>query len=165
MGLGWAVTSLGDSSRLIGDSSRLAGKSGSVSCQITAFILGPGVHRVLCMAFMSKVSISPSPVWLLPSKPSALGNLFPWSWTPGMECLMWGSEFSLLWENLCNIIFLQFVAFSSFSHTWAGGGGMRFDYITSPPLLPISLWYLFYFLSCRSFLIGSSTFHQWMLCR
>ena len=32
-----------------------------------------------------------------------------WCQTPGLEGLTWGSELSLLCENLCNIINLQFV--------------------------------------------------------
>ena len=59
-------------------------------------------------------SISPIPVRLLNLSPAGLQNqmsrgLCSWCRTPGLGSLTWGSELSLLWENLCNIIILQFV--------------------------------------------------------
>ena len=66
-----------------------------------------------------------------PSKLNTLGALFPdsrplgyWDWHPSSE---WGSELSLMWENFCNLIALQFVE---------NPGGMAFDYIASVTLLP-----------------------------
>ena len=44
-----------------------------------------------------------------PSKPNALGESSSWYWTPGLGNLIWCSELSLLCDNLCNIIILQFV--------------------------------------------------------
>ena len=40
--------------------------------------------------------------------------------TPRLGSLMWGSEVSLLWENFCDIIILQFVG-----HPPRSGGGYR----------------------------------------
>ena len=59
---------------------------------------------------------------------------------------MWDSELSVLWENLCSIIILQFVGHPP--------GGMGFDYIASPPFLLISLWFFLYAFSCRSAFLG-----------
>ena len=83
------------------------------SYQITAFALGHSVHEILCVPFKSAVSISPSHVELLQSSPAGLqshmfcGLLFP-VLDPQDGGLMWGSELSVLWEKLCNIIILQF---------------------------------------------------------
>ena len=55
----------------------------------------------------------------------------------------WDSELSLLWENLCHIIILQFVG--------RPAGGYGIYYIATPLLLPVSLWFLPYVFSCRSF--------------
>ena len=64
----------------------------------------------------------------------------------------WGSDLSLLWENLCSVIILQFVGHPT--------GVMGLDYIVSPPVLPTPLWFLLYVFSCRrSFLVGSGLFH------
>ena len=43
-----------------------------------------------------------------------------------------GSEFSLLWENLCSTL------------VGCLPEGMRFNYIVTLPLLPVSLWFFFY---------------------
>ena len=50
------------------DSARPAGRSGPTSYQMTALALGPGICGILCALLKSKVSISPSPVELMPSK-------------------------------------------------------------------------------------------------
>ena len=39
------------------------------------------------------------------------------------------------------------------------GVHMGLDYMVNPPLPSISLWFLLYAFSCRSFLIGSGRFH------
>ena len=83
--------------------------------------------------------------------------------TPGPRAvggLMWGSELSLLWEILWNIIILQFVAVPR-----GGGGHIEFDYIVSLPLLLVLLWFLLYVFSCTSFLVGFRLFHRWLFCR
>ena len=51
------------------------------------------------------------------------------SQTHRLESLTWGSELSLLWESLCNIIIIQSVGHPP--------GHMGFHYITSPLLLPV----------------------------
>ena len=74
-----------------------------------------------------------------------------WCRTPQLGNLTWGSELSLLWKNLCNIIILQFVGHPP--------GGMWLDYIVSSLLQPSLLWFLLYVFSYgRSFLVGSSLF-------
>ena len=109
-----------------------------------------------CVHPLRVKSISPIPVRLLNLSPAGLQNqmsrgLCSWCRTPGLGSLTWGSELSLLWENLCNIIILQFVG--------CPPRGMGLDYITS---LHILLWFLLYIFSCRSFLIGSGLFHRWL---
>ena len=92
-----------------------AGRSGLGSYHSTAFALGPSAHENLCAPFKSEVSISPSPVELLQSSPGGLQSQMLWgllflvpdTWDGGG--LTWGSELSLMWENLCSVIILQFV--------------------------------------------------------
>lgn len=68
-----------------------------------------GHVRFLCMPLKSEISISPSPVELLKLSPTGLQGQRLW----GLIFLLcipldWesdgGSGFSLLWENLCNIL-------------------------------------------------------------
>ena len=103
------------------DPLRLAGRSGPGSYQIIAFwgAGGPGACEIsLTLLERSLYSPPPTPTPLCgtpaikthwPSRPNALGESSSWYWTPGLGTLIWGSEFSLLCENLCNIIILQFV--------------------------------------------------------
>ena len=142
------------------DSPRLIGRSGPGIYQITAFALGPSACESLCAPFKRNLYFPKScrspvikPHWC--SKLNALGACLPRCWTPRLGSLICGSELSLLWENLHDIIILQ-------SPT---PGDMGFDYIVSPLLLPIS-WFFPYVFSCRwSFLEGSSLFHQLLFCR
>ena len=46
---------------------------------------------------------------LLAFKARCSGGSFSWCQTPKLGSLMWGSDLSLLWENLCDIIIFQFV--------------------------------------------------------
>ena len=94
-----------------GDSPRSAGRFDPGSYQITASALGPRVCEILCVAFRSGVSISPSP--LGPPKVSPIGLKTKYSGglssrcrTPRLGSLTWTSDLSLLWENLCNLIIL-----------------------------------------------------------
>ena len=61
---------------------------------------------------------------------------------------MWGSELSLLWENLSSL--------------WvAHPEGTGFNYFARLFLLPVSLWPFFIEFHCgRSFLVGSGLFHR-----
>ena len=141
-----------------GDSPRTTGRSGPGSCHLIAFALATSVYEILCAPFKSEVSISPTPVGFpklapLAFKAKCSGVSFSQCRTPRLGSLMWGSELSLLWENLCNITILQFVGCLP--------RDMGFDYIASPPLLLVSFWFLLYVFSYRrSFLVGSSLFHQ-----
>lgn len=114
-----------------GASPRSAGRSGLGSYQIFAFALGPSKHEILCASFKIEVCFPQScrasiikPHW--PSKPNATGLVFQCQ-TPRLGSLAWGSELSLLWENLCSIISFQFVG---------GLVGMGFDCIVTAPFLP-----------------------------
>ena len=83
------------------------GLSDPGSFQITASILGPRVYEILCAPFMSVVSLSASPLGLPKASPAGLQNQTFWgssSWhrTPQLRSPMWGSDQSLLGENLCN---------------------------------------------------------------
>ena len=95
------------------DHPRPAGRQGPGFYQITAFALGPGACEILCIPFRSEVSIVPSPAELLQLSPvgkdKCSGGSSSGCQTPRLGGLTWGSEFSLLWENLCNIIILWFV--------------------------------------------------------
>ena len=142
----------------LGDSLRTACRSAPGFYQITAFALGPSVCKILCAPFKHEVSTSPSPLGLL--KLSLLAFKGKFSGVSSSQCRTtklgsprWGSELSLLEENLCNIIILYFVGCPS--------RGMGLDYIMSPPLLPVSLCFLLHVFSCRrSFLVDSGLLHQ-----
>ena len=96
-----------------GDPPRPAGRSGPGLYGVTAFSLGLGAHESLCVPSKSGVSVSPSPVKFLWSSPTGFkakcsGGSPSQCQTPRLGSLMWGSELSLLWENLCDIIIFQF---------------------------------------------------------
>ena len=125
------------------DLPRPACRSGPGSYEVTAFALGPGTHETLCVSSKSGLSF-PQFCWALaikphwPSKLNTLGALPPdarplgWrDWLPSSE---WGSELSLMWENFCNLIVLQFVE---------NPGGMGFDYTASVALLPSCCGFFF----------------------
>ena len=79
-----------------GDSPRPAGRCSPGSYQITAFALGPSAHEILCV--LKVRSVFPPVFW----------GLSFWCQIPGLGSLTWGSGLSLLWENLCCVIILQF---------------------------------------------------------
>ena len=83
-------------------------------------------------------------------KAGFFGSSSSWCWTVKLQKLMWGSELLLLWENLCNIIVLQFLGLPPRIYgVW---------YIISPQCLLV-----LYDFSCRrSSLVGSSIFHWWL---
>ena len=147
-----------------GDSPRPAGGSSPGSYQVTAFALRPSVHEALCVPFESKVSISPSPVGLLQLSPIGLQSQMLWGLVflvpdpqagePDMELrtlIPVGEPLQSNYSPVCGLPTLRV--------------GMGFDYSTSLRLLPISLWFLLYVFSCRSFLVGSNLFHRWWFCR
>lgn len=91
-----------------GDSIKPGDRPGPGSCQITIFCFGPDMHEILCTPFKSEVSISPSLDGLLKLSPVYLQNQLLWQFAfPGLDLQTGGSELSLLWENLWNI--LQFM--------------------------------------------------------
>ena len=87
------------------DPPRPAGRSGPGSYEISTFAFGFGVHEILCAPFKSEIcflqsSLQSQMLW---------GPLFPVLDLQARGSLTWGSELSLLWENLCNIIIFQFL--------------------------------------------------------
>ena len=56
---------------------------------------------------------------------------------------MWGSELTLLWENLCDIIILQVVGHPP------SGYGIWFYCKSAPPTFLNVVWFLLYVFSCR----------------
>ena len=77
------------------------------SFQITASALGSGVCAILCVPFKSGVSVSHSPLALPEVNPTGLkakrsGGSSSWCRTLGLWSPMWGSDPSLLGENLRN---------------------------------------------------------------
>ena len=100
-----------------GDFSRLAGRSCPGCYKITDFALHSCVCvcvcvcEVLCVPFKSDFSISFSHVELLQLNPTGLQSQMLWGLVQilRLQSLVWGSELSLLWEKLWNIIILHFV--------------------------------------------------------
>ena len=80
-------------------------------------------------------------------------DLSSWCRTPGLGNLRWDSELLLLWENLCNIIILQFV---NYPLGWGGGYGTSLYHKSDPLTHLIVVPYVF---SCVYFLVGSGLFH------
>ena len=144
----------------LGGPPRPSGRSGPGSYEVTAFSLGPSVHETLCVSSKRGVSLSPSPVEFLQSSPTGLQSWMLWGLLLPMPDPQAGepdvgSELSLLWENFCDIIILQFVGHPP------GWYGIWLYCECAPPT--ISLWFLLYVFGCRiSFLIGSSLFYWWL---
>ena len=140
---------------------RPIGRYCPVSYEGTVFGLGPGIHKSLCVSSKSGVSVSLSPVEFLWSRPAGFqsqmlwGLLFPVQ-TPRLGSLTWGSELSLLWENFCDIIILQFVGCPT------RGYGIRLYHKCAPPT--ILFWFLLYVFGYRiSFFVSSNLFYQWLV--
>ena len=133
-----------------GGSPRSAGGSDPGSFQITASALSPGVCEILCVPFESGVSISHSPLPLLKVSPTDLQSQM-WgllsqcktqAWRAG--CGPW-TPCSLRRTYSIVVVLPPVVCLP---------GDMGFYYTMSPPLVPIFLWFLLYFFSCRrSFLL------------
>lgn len=132
---------------------RTANRSDPGSYQIAALVMDTNVYEILGAPFKVEVSISPNPVGFsklvpLAFKSKCSGSYFP---STGAQC---GAQNSLIGEPL-QIIILQFVGCLPRDR--------GFDYISSPLLLPVSLWFLFCVFSCRrSFLVGSNLFQRWL---
>ena len=97
-----------------GDPPILAVGSCPVSYEVASFFPDPCVHNTLCAPSKSGVSVSPV-LWNssdhtpLAFKARFSGASSSHCQIPRLGSLMWGSEFSLLWENFCGIIIFQFV--------------------------------------------------------
>ena len=97
----------------LGDPPKPAGRSGPGSYGVTALPWVP-MQAKPCVRPPRVETVSPSPVELLHSSPTGLQSQVLWGssspcQTPRLGSLVWGSELSLLWENLCDIIIFQFV--------------------------------------------------------
>ena len=113
-----------------GDSPRASGRSDPDSYGVSA--LGPSAHESLCVPFKSGVSASPSPVELLHTNPAGLlckcsGGSSSHCKIPGHGNLTWGSELSLPWVSLCNIVTFQSVG------SPASGYGVAYYNVIAPP--------------------------------
>ena len=114
------------------------------------------VHVKTCACPARVESLFPPVLWSsctqapLTSKAKCSGGSSSQCQTPRLGSLKWGSELSLLWENLCDIII---------SSLWVAHlASMGFDYIVNVLLLPSCCDFFFVF-GCRiSFLVGSSLF-------
>ena len=133
-----------------GDSPRPAGGSDPGSFQITASDLGLRACEI-CVHPLRVESISYSSLHPLKVSTTGLqskhsGGWFSWCRTPRLGRIMWGSEPSLLWENLCNCNYPPLVGHQPL--------GMVLDYTTSLPLLPAS-WFLLSIFTCGRYFSAS----------
>lgn len=74
--------------------------------------------EVLCAPLKSDFSISFSHAELLQLILTGLQNQMLWGLVqiPKLQSLVWGSELSILWEKLCNIIILHLVDYPLAGH-------------------------------------------------
>ena len=99
---------------LLRDTLRLAGRSGPCSSGVTASAQGSSACKTYVHPPRVK-SLFPPVLWsscnqaLLAFKAKCSVDSSSLCWIPRLGQLVWGSELSLLWENFCNIINLQFV--------------------------------------------------------
>ena len=98
------------------DPQTLIGRSGLVFCGGHCSLpLGPDMHKILCVPSKSGASVTPSPVEFQQSNPAGLQGQILWGLSycqiPKLGSLMWDSDLSLLWENSCGLIILQFVGY------------------------------------------------------
>ena len=142
-----------------GEPPRPAGRSGPGSYGVTALPWVP-VHMKPCVHPPRVESLFPPVVWSsctqvpLAFKPKCSEGSSSQCQTPRLESLTWGSDLSLLWENLCDIIIFQLLV----SHPV----GMALDYIMNVPLLLSCCGFFFVFGCGISFLVGSSLFCRWL---
>ena len=136
-----------------GDSPKPTGRSNWGSCGVTALPWVPG-HMKPRVHPPRVESLLPSVLWSsctqvpLALQSQMLSRLLLRMPDAHLGSLAWGSELSLLWENLCSIMSFQFVG---------GLVGMGFGYIVTAPFLPSCCG--FFVFGCRlSFWKGSSLF-------
>lgn len=92
----------------------------SNSDKASAFVLSPGAQETLCVPLRVDC-LFPQVLWSscnkapLSCKAKWSGSFSQWQ-TLRLGSLMWVSEISLLWENLCDIIILQFVGSMGFHY-------------------------------------------------
>ena len=116
----------------------LVGKSGLGTYGVSAFALGAGVCKVLCVSSKSGISIAPSygtpevkPCWS--SKPNTLGDSPTEARLIGCGAWHGDQSFHTPWANFCNIIVLQ-----SVGHPTVWYGNLLYNCV-SPTLL---LWFV-----------------------
>ena len=97
-----------------GDALRPTGKSGPGSYGVTALVWVP-VYMKPCVRPPRVESLFLPFLWIpctqapLASKAKCSEGSSSQCQTPRLGSLIWGSELSLLWENLCDVIIFQFV--------------------------------------------------------
>ena len=122
-----------------------------------------GTCEILHAPFKSRVYVSCSPLALPYASPTGLqsqhsGGLSSQCRTPGLRSLIWGPELSLLGENPCSCDYTLVCGMPT--------GGVGLDYTVSPPLLPVSLWFLLYIFSCeKSFLLVFRSVSSIVICK
>ena len=95
-----------------GDLARPAGRSGPASYEVTVFALDPSEHKTLCVPSKCGVSFFPIPVEFLHLNPGDLQSQMLWRLLPISDPHMGEPDVrlrTLLLENFCDVIFLQFV--------------------------------------------------------
>ena len=138
-----------------GDSPRWACRSDPGCYQITASFLGPRSCETLCTPLKSEEV----PLALLKVSPTSLQSQTLWGLIfPVQDCwarkTTWGSDLSLLGENLCSHNHSLVCGLPTLVHgTWL-------YHISAGPTCFIVVPSLYIFFICSSFLVGSSLF-QW----
>ena len=96
------------------DRSGQAGRSGPVSCEVAAFTPGAwSAWDLVCV--LQECCLFPPVLWSflddapLTFKAKCSEGSSSWCQIPRLVSLMWVSEFSLLWKNLCDTIFQSVV--------------------------------------------------------
>ena len=118
------------------------GRSGLGSYEVTALPC-ISMHVKPCVEFHTRVEFYfPSSIEFLQSNPASLqikcsGGSSHWCQTSRLGTLMWDSEISLLWENLCHRIIFQFLCHPANKY------GIWLYHRSFPPT--ISLWLLLCF--------------------
>lgn len=129
----------------------------SITIHLVEWFTQNGCHQCLCLQ-SELVSIYPSPLGLLKVSPNSLQNQMLWGLIflvqdPGLGSPTWGLDFSDSFGSASAFeIILSFV--------YHLPKDMGLDYIRTSPFLHISLWFLLYTSSCRSFLVGSGLLNQ-----
>lgn len=145
----------------LGDSSRPERMSGPGFYQITAFAMGSGAHKILCMPFKSEVSISYSPLGVLKLSPTGLKSQLFWGLSSQCRSPRPGMGLRIL-TPVGEPLYYDYYPVCPRSATSGYGTWLYYKPISSYVLL----WFLLYVFSCwKSFLVGFSLFLRWLFYR